>query len=451
MKKLLLYAVCGLLALAAAAGCAPDIAQAEPSTGASENKSELVVGKDIRAEDITDFYYTYENINYNAFYQRYRFYTEDGKYMFFHETRERPDEYGPATEEDTTLTGCFDLQEAEWKQFLGYLKDGTVKPRSEDVTTGDSGPWTYLYWTGDESIYQEYSFSSGSMGGEFKAFCESLAARSIPAPEAQAGGGQDFREPDSYEVRFLLDADKVLDEDNQLKQEFIDAFSAGEKKVKRYGLFFLETPDRTFSGEGWFNRVRIREDKPEKGYKFTFKKRYPVQGDDISAAMQLAEAEGFDLTGKEWESQIEWGISGMTLSLSVEAEYPLDGKSGIADLSAEEAGEFCETQMPSAERDWKSEGWGTQALKAAKEAGPVFFKRYTGTCAETKIEIEIWEFPEADGAEARYIAELSAECRDAGEAVRCREGIKDTLTELDILLQTESLKTQMVLDMEFGA
>ena len=57
-------------------------------------KSEYTVGTDVRQADVTEFYYTYENINYNACYLRYRFYVEDGKYYFYHEARERKDDYG---------------------------------------------------------------------------------------------------------------------------------------------------------------------------------------------------------------------------------------------------------------------------------------------------------------------------------------------------------------------
>ena len=65
----------------------------------NEDLTDTITNKRIPIEDITDFYYTYENINYNAFYQRYRFYVEDDKLMFFHETRERPNDYGWTTEE----------------------------------------------------------------------------------------------------------------------------------------------------------------------------------------------------------------------------------------------------------------------------------------------------------------------------------------------------------------
>ena len=90
-------------------------------------KNTVTVGRDAEAEDVQDFYYTYENINFNAFYQRYRIYAENGKHMFFHETRERKEEYGPATEKDTTKKGTLELSEEEWKTFVNLVNGGTGK------------------------------------------------------------------------------------------------------------------------------------------------------------------------------------------------------------------------------------------------------------------------------------------------------------------------------------
>ena len=125
-------------------------------------------------EDITDFYYTEENINYDAFYQRYRFYVEDGKYYFFHETRERKDDYGPCTEEDTTLTGTIELTEDQWSGFAGLVEGGKVRSREESADAGGSGPWLYLYWKDDKGKYQQFSFASYAKEKEFTEFCLSL-------------------------------------------------------------------------------------------------------------------------------------------------------------------------------------------------------------------------------------------------------------------------------------
>ena len=135
---------------------------------------EKVVGKNIAAGDITDFYFTRENINYNADYQRYRFYREDGKCFFFHETRERPDEYGPTTEDDRTAYGTAELTDGQWKAFFDHIAGGKVTKRSDSAESGDSGPWMYLYWSGDKGEIQEYSFASYADQGAFERFCEEL-------------------------------------------------------------------------------------------------------------------------------------------------------------------------------------------------------------------------------------------------------------------------------------
>lgn len=135
------------------------------------------VGTDIDVNDITDFYYTEENINYDAYYQRYRFYVEDGRHMFFHETRERRNDYGPCTEEDTTLTGTIELTDDQWGTFTGLVSGGMVRAREESADSGSSGPWLYLYWTGDKGKYQMFSFASYENEKKFEDFCLSLAPK----------------------------------------------------------------------------------------------------------------------------------------------------------------------------------------------------------------------------------------------------------------------------------
>ena len=137
----------------------------------------MIVGKNIKPEDITDFYYTYENINYNAYYQRYRFYVEDGKQMFFHETRERKDDYGPCTEDDTILKGNFELSDEEWNRFIELISDGTVTKRVDSAESGSRGPWTFIYWTKDRGKYQVFDFADHQRRAEFEEFCVTLAER----------------------------------------------------------------------------------------------------------------------------------------------------------------------------------------------------------------------------------------------------------------------------------
>ena len=137
--------------------------------------SDIKVGRDVLTDDISEFYYTYENINYDAFYQRYRFYIEDGKHMFFHETRERPGEYGPADENDTTSIGTIELSDEQWSEFYDLVCGGVITGREDSAESGDSGPWLYLYWNGDKSEYQVFEFESYSKEIEFEQFCQQLA------------------------------------------------------------------------------------------------------------------------------------------------------------------------------------------------------------------------------------------------------------------------------------
>ena len=130
------------------------------------------VGTDIKLEDIRDFYYTIDASTYPPRFQRFRFFVEEGKHMFYHEKREG--NHWPLRESDKTDYGTLELNDDEWASFFDYLKEGTVRAREEEVVDGDSGPWMYLYWKNDKDKYQEFSFESYGRRLEFADFCEAL-------------------------------------------------------------------------------------------------------------------------------------------------------------------------------------------------------------------------------------------------------------------------------------
>ena len=148
-----------------------DVSAEDETVAVNILKSRYTVGSDIEADDITEFYYTVENINYNASYLRYRFYSQDGKHMFFFEKRERPNDYGPTTDKDTIAKAEFELSDDQWNEFFDLVKDGTVRKRHTSAESGDTGPWLYLYWKGDKGEYQEYTFQSEQKLLEFEDFC----------------------------------------------------------------------------------------------------------------------------------------------------------------------------------------------------------------------------------------------------------------------------------------
>ena len=136
------------------------------------NKGVMTVGDDIAAEDITQFYYTYSSSTNPPKYQRYRFYAEDGAHWFYHEKREG--RHWPLTEADITASGSVKLSDEQWAAFFDLVKGGKVEKRKEHLESGSSGPWLFLYWNGDRSKYQEFSFPSWGARKSFEEYCVRL-------------------------------------------------------------------------------------------------------------------------------------------------------------------------------------------------------------------------------------------------------------------------------------
>ena len=169
LVRKLLPVITGMILCMALGACGE-----KEDTEVSLLNKDKIVGTDIVYDDITDFYYTEENINFDAYYQRYRIYVENGKHMFFHETRERKNEYGPCTEDDTTLIGSIELSDDQWVQFCDLVKGGKVRAREDSADSGGTGPWLFLYWKNDKSKYQQFAFESYGRETEFEKYCVSL-------------------------------------------------------------------------------------------------------------------------------------------------------------------------------------------------------------------------------------------------------------------------------------
>ena len=52
--------------------------------------------------------------------------------------------------------------------------DKEVEKRKEHLESGSSGPWLFLYWNGDRSKYQEFSFPSWGARKSFEEYCVRL-------------------------------------------------------------------------------------------------------------------------------------------------------------------------------------------------------------------------------------------------------------------------------------
>ena len=158
-------------------GCVSD----SEAQGISEPEEKAVIkmsdGSEISDGDIAEFVYTFDHIGYNAEYQRFRFYTENGKHMFFHERREIRGDYGFASEKDVTRKGDFQLKQNEWQSFCSFLQNGEIRQRNDEPVDGDDGPWMYIYLKNSDSRGQEFYFADLQTRGSFEDFCESLAKK----------------------------------------------------------------------------------------------------------------------------------------------------------------------------------------------------------------------------------------------------------------------------------
>ena len=59
-----------------------------------------------------------------------------------------------------------------------------------------------------------------------------------------------------YEMKFLLDSNKVLNNDHELNSKYRDFLDTG-KNYDTIGVLYLETPDYSLMV---YNRIRIKED-----------------------------------------------------------------------------------------------------------------------------------------------------------------------------------------------
>ncbi len=139
---------------------------------AASSTADKAVGTDVPFEDITDFYYTRDASTAPPHYQRYRFYTENGKHYFFHETREGGG--WPQTEADITCSGTTELNDGQWAEFCGLLRGGIARVREESQDDGDEGPWLFVYWRGGEKEGREFHFDPAGRVTAFEEFCAGL-------------------------------------------------------------------------------------------------------------------------------------------------------------------------------------------------------------------------------------------------------------------------------------
>lgn len=247
----------------------------------------------------------------------------------------------------------------------------------------------------------------------------------------------------TYEIKFLLDSDQVLNKDHRLKKEYRNYFETGSDYLTM-GILYMDTETQDFNNQGWINRIRVKEGKSD--FELTYKKRYPIQDGNIEEALMLANQEGFDATDTNYSAEIDWGYSKMTLSLSCKKEKSNKGYGDLELPKKNAAIDMIKDRMPGKEENWLYKNWGKEIIDDAKKAGPVYCYRYDGKYDGTDIDIEIMPIENQDSREITYVTEVSFKENDYNEANKLRSSLIDDLDELGILKHEDSLKTQMILD-----
>ncbi|HJC91214.1 MAG TPA: hypothetical protein H9695_09560 [Candidatus Mediterraneibacter excrementigallinarum] len=246
-----------------------------------------------------------------------------------------------------------------------------------------------------------------------------------------------------YEMKFLLDSGKVLNDDYKLDSEYRDFFDTG-KKYETVGVLYLETEDYDFSNEGWYNRIRIKEDSDK--FDLTYKKRYSIENGDIEAALTKANEEGFDISDTNYEAQVDWGYNKMTLSLSNKKTEKNNGYDDMELPGRKDAIEIIKDNMPGKEKDWKEKNWGKDLIDDVKKCGPVYYSKYEGEIEGITVDIEVWPVYTESTDSTEYITEVSFKEDEYDEAASNRNKVMDALEDKGILKHEDSLKTQKNLE-----
>lgn len=223
------------------------------------DRTERIVGSDIVFEDIRDFYYTYSTSTYPPEYQRYRFYQENGRKYFFHESRQDGD--WPQTEEDVTVNGTLELSEETWAVFCDCLSGGAVKPPSDEILDGDAGPFMVLYLAHDEGENSEFSFASTEKMYRFEELCSTLAENHVLTRFYYIHGG--YMSPQSFEI-FMRKGEYFIRENEDEARSFDMAFAKEiEQIIVEYNMVswngFHKSRRHVLDGEGFSLEFRYAD------------------------------------------------------------------------------------------------------------------------------------------------------------------------------------------------
>lgn len=270
----------------------------------------------------------------------------------------------------------------------------------------------------------------------FTSFAASVApASSAAAPQPMT--------PD-YEVKLFLDPSLVLDANHELTPAVRTYFQTGAAEKIR--VQFLDTNDQRINQEGWYVRLRKKENDASNKFELVYKKRYPVENGNLNAALAQAARDGFTADDTNYEAQVDWGYAKQTLSISRKKKVKKDGFSGIALPDLPTSRTWAIDEAPGKFVNWSAPQWGVNQLQAVQKLyGPVNATRSSGLWDGDKIDIEVWAIKNEAGTGFDYIVEASFKEADGAAAAAKKAALDADLAQAGWLLPVDQLKTQLIL------
>ncbi|MEV7085107.1 hypothetical protein AB0O07_04270 [Streptomyces sp. NPDC093085] len=259
-----------------------------------------------------------------------------------------------------------------------------------------------------------------------------------PAPEAFAKSNA----VPTYEVKINLTA-AALDASHAPTAAVRSAFGiSGSAAARSYAYF--DTDARAVDGVGW--SVRLRH-KSGSSFEETYKKRFPVTGGDIDAALTQANAAGFDSGDTNYKAEVDWGYGKQTLSFSVEKSHGASGYSGTTMPPNATGLGWLVDDIPGKLDNWGADKWGSGVLKAARGHGPVTSQVWSGAWgASDDASVEVVPVVGAGGSGTEYVVELSFKTDKYADAARLHSDAIAVAESNGWLYRGDILKTQLILD-----
>lgn len=246
-----------------------------------------------------------------------------------------------------------------------------------------------------------------------------------------------------YEVRLLLNPTAVLGPEHELTSSVLSAFHIAPT-VTRMNVQFLDKDTKEIYLAGWSARIRKAEN--ENDFELTYKKRYPIVGGDVDAALTVANKDGLNTRSTKYKAQVEWGYQKQTLSISRKKTATDTGVSRIDLPDITNSRKMLIDEAPDKFDNFGSNKWGTGALAVSRIFGPVLVRRSTGLWKGMQLYIEIWPILNSTGTGIEYIVEASFKTTSRMTASVEQTDLAAYLESQGWLLAEDSLKTQLIME-----